>query len=276
MLDAGRHHTLQVLRSVRIGLYLGRDGEELVLLPRRDVPDDAAVGDELRVFVYTDSEDRLTATTAEPLVTVGDIAALTCVDVSPHGAFLDWGLEKDLFLPFSEMHQPVRPGDRVVVGVETGARGRVVAGARLARFLDGDPRALEVGQAVKALVFGFNPHGALVAVDGRYRGMIHDTELHEPVSVGQALDAFVKEVRPDGKVEVSLVRPGPARIDDATARILAALDEEGGTLMLHDKSPPAAIADRLGISKKAFKKAVGGLYRERRIRFVEGGITRAD
>lgn len=273
MLEAGRYHTLEVLRDVRIGLHLGRDGQELVLLPRKDVPDDASVGDTLRVFVYTDSEDRLTATTAEPFAAVGDIAVLTCVDVTPHGAFLDWGLDKDLFLPFSEMHVPVHPGDRVVVGIGQGARGRVVAGARLARFLSDDLRDLQVGQPVKALVFGFNEHGALVAVDRRWHGMIHDTELHARVHVGDEIDGFVKELRRDRKVEVSLVRPGPARIDDATARILDALQEDGGTLMLHDKSPPEAISRRLGISKKAFKKAVGGLYRQRRIRFVDGGIA---
>jgi len=277
MLDPGRHHDLEVLRDVRIGLYLGRDGEELVLLPRRHVPDDAKVGDTLRVFLYTDSDDRLTATTQQPLATLGDLAVLTCVDVTPHGAFLDWGLDKDLFLPFGEMHDPVQRGDRVVVGLSLGARGRVVAGARVARFLSDDLRGLQVGQQVKALVFGFNEHGALVAVDRRWHGMIHDSELHARVRVGDELTAYVKELRRDGKVEVSLVRPGPvARIDDATQRVLDALQQDGGTLMLHDKSPPREISRRLGISKKAFKKAVGGLYRQRRIHFVDGGIQQVD
>ena len=273
MLDAGRTYTLEVLRDVRIGLHLGLDGEELVLLPRRLAPDDVSVGDTVSVFVYTDSEDRLTAPPEVPLAQLGELACLDVVDVTPHGAFLHWGLDKDLFLPFSEMHDPVRVGDRVVVYLSHGARGRVIANARLARHLSDDLRDLEVGQPVKALVFGFNDHGALVVVDERWQGMIHDSELHSVVYIGDQLDGFVKELRRDRKVEVSLVRPGLARIDDATQRILDALTEEGGTLQLHDKSPPAAISARLGISKKAFKNAVGGLYRQRRIRFVPGGIA---
>lgn len=274
MLEAGRTYTLSIVRDARIGLHLGRDQEELVLLPRRHAPEDYAVGDSIEVFVYTDSEDRLSATTERPKAQLGELACLEVVAVTPHGAFLDWGLDKDLFLPFSEMHHPAREGDRVIVKLTHGARGRVIANARLARHLSDELAGLEIGQAVKAWVFGFNDHGALVVVDRRWQGMIHDSELHAPVQIGTELDAFVKELRRDRKVEVSLVRPGVARIDDATQRVLTALSEEGGTLLLHDKSPPQAISRRLGISKKAFKKAIGGLYRARKIRFVPGGIER--
>lgn len=272
-LETGRTYTLDVVSERRIGLDLGRDGEALVLLPRREVPDELAVGDTVQAFIYTDSEDRLTATLKTPLVQLGDFACLEVVEVTRHGAFLDWGLDKDLFLPYSEMFEPVHEGDRVVVALDHGARGRVVAHARLARYLSDDLHNLRVGQQVTALVFGFNEHGALIVVDDEWQGMIHDSELHRRVRVGDRLTGFVKELRRDRKVEVSLVRPGAvARIDDATGRILAALDEDGGRLMLHDKSPPAAISRRLGISKKAFKKAVGGLLKEGRIRFVDGGI----
>lgn len=272
-LETGRTLTLDVISERRIGLDLGRDGEALVLLPRREVPDDLAVGDSVEVFIYTDSEDRLTATLKTPLVRLGEFACLEVVEVTRHGAFLDWGLEKDLFLPYSEMFEPVHEGDRVVVTVDHGARGRVVAHARLARYLSDDLHNLRVGQEVSALVFGFNEHGALVVIDEEWQGMIHDSELHRRVRVGDRLVGYIKELRRDRKVEVSLMRPGAvARIDDATSRVLEALRADGGRLMLHDKSPPEAIGRRLGISKKAFKKAVGGLLKEGRIRFVEGGI----
>ena len=278
-LALGRTQTLTVLRSTRTGHWLGRDGEELALLPHRlAAPDDEELpdlseGDDLEVFVYLDAEGRPTATRQQPAMERGELACLTVVDVTEHGAFLDWGLDKDLFLPFGEMHDPVRPGDRVVVGLDLGARGRLVASARMNRVLEGDPRELQVGQPVKALVYGWNDHGALVAVQRRHVGMIHDSELHRRVRIGDEVSGYVKEIRRDRKVEMSLLPPGGReRVDAATQKILDALAEEGGRLMLHDKSPPDAIAARLRMSKKAFKKAVGGLYRQRRIRFIEGGI----
>ena len=272
MLEPGRTYVLEVREDRRIGLVLGR-GDDTVLLPRREVPDDVAVGQKVHAFLYVDSEDRLSATLARPRGEVGEFAALRVVDVSEVGAFLDWGVPKDLFLPFAEMFSPVRRGDDVVVHIGHCARGRPVATARLARHFDRDTRDVEVGQPVELIVYGHNEHGALVVVDRRWSGMIHRDELHRRAPVGLHLRGFVKDVRPDGRLEVRLRPLGREGAVAAEEVLLDALRRAGGTLDLSDASPPEVIRARLQLSKKAFKQAVGGLYRKGLIRLVDGGIV---
>ena len=271
MFTAGQTLTLPVTQDLRVGLVLAR-GESEVLLPRREVPDHVSVGDELTVFLYTDTEDRLSATLQRPLVEVGQFACLQVVDVTPHGAFLDWGLDKDLFLPFGEMFAPVHPGQRVVVHAGLGARGRVVASSKLNRHLDRGIDHLKVNDEVALMVYGFNDFGALVLVDKRYGGLLHDSEIHRRLSIGDELKGWVKELRPDGRIEVRTRPLGLDGVRSAQATILEALQDAGGHLPLHDKSKPAEIERALRMSKKAFKRAVGGLYREGRLRLVDGGI----
>lgn len=273
MLLAGKSYTLSVLEDLRVGLVLGVGGFE-VLLPRREVPDDAKIGDKLDVFLFTDTEDRLSATLQQPKARLGEFACLRVVDVTEHGAFLDWGLDKDLFLPFGEMFTPVHLGQDVVVHLGLGARGRVVATSKLARHLDRDVRDVEVGQPVDLLVYSFTDHGVLVLVDKRWAGMIHSSEIHQRLSMGVNLRGWIKEVRPDGRLEVRLQPPGIAGVEASQQAVLRALDEEGGRLGLHDKSAPADIERRLRMSKKAFKRAVGSLYKAGQIRLVDCGIER--
>lgn len=275
MLEPARSYTMKVKQDIRVGLVLGL-GDDEVLLPRREVPEGALVGDELHVFLYVDGEDRLSATLARPRAELGDFAALQVADVTDHGVFLDWGIDKDLFLPFSELVEPLHPGNRVVVRVGLCARGRPVATARLGRHFERDLRSLSVGDEVDLLVLRFIEHGALVLVEGRFEGMIHRDEQHRRLAPGTALRGYIKDLRPDGRVEVRLRPIGRDGAAAAEQAVLEALEHGGGHLDLHDKSPPELIQQRLRLSKKAFKQAVGALYRQGQIRLVQGGIERVD
>ncbi|MFT7518671.1 MAG: putative RNA-binding protein (virulence factor B family) [Kiritimatiellia bacterium] len=272
MIRIGQYNELTVARTVRIGLYL-TDGQDDVLLPMSKVPDGVNDGDTLRVFVYTDSDDRIVATTDDPMATVGEIAALQVVDIAEHGAFLDWGLEKDLFVPWREMHVELQRGDHVVVGLRLCEHTqRVLASSRIGRLLDYDIEYMQVEQEVELLVYGFNAIGALVLVDGRHAGLLYRNETWREVRIGQRMTGYVKAVRDDNKLDVSLQKAGPAGIDQAQARVLSELESRGGYLPLHDKSSPEAIRSTLQMSKKSFKRAIGGLYKNGRITFEDGGI----
>ncbi|MDH5492579.1 MAG: S1-like domain-containing RNA-binding protein [Myxococcales bacterium] len=271
-IQIGRYNTLKIMRSAPPGLYLGSE-EEQVLLPSRYVPEGAAIGEALRVFVYTDSEDRPIATTLEPAAVVGDFALLEVVDLSEHGAFLDWGLDKDLFAPFGEQHQRLRIGDRRVFAVCSDERtGRVHASSQLRTHLDYDVSGIEVGAEVSLLVYDPHELGALVVVEGKHAGLVYRTETFQPLSVGDSLKGYVKRVRDDNKLDIGLQRQGVDAIDDAQRRLLEALRASGGRLRLHDKSPPEEIRATLRLSKKAFKRALGALYKARRVRLLDDGI----
>lgn len=275
-IQIGRYNTLEVLRVAEPGLYLGAV-EEQVLLPNKYVPEGIEIGDVLRVFVYTDSEDRPVATTLEPKAVVGDFAFLEVVDLSEHGAFLDWGLEKDLFAPFNAQHREPRVGERLVFAVSLDERtGRVRASSRLRTYLDYDVSAVEAGDEVTLLVYGKNELGTLVIVDGQHPGIVYDNETFRKLSLGERLQGFVKEVREDNKLDIRLQRIGREAIGDATATLLEALRSAGGFLPLHDKSPPEAIRAKLEMSKKAFKRALGGLYKARRVELLPDGVKLLD
>lgn len=276
MIEVGLYNTLEVLRETPQGLRLGTE-EHNILLPRRQVPRGCEVGDLLEVFVYTDSSDELIATTLSPLATVGQFACLRVVDVTPHGAFLDWGLPKDLFAPFSRQHRPLRIGDRIVVGLSVhAATGRVIASSTLAGLFDDDVEHLSPGQPVQLLVYGKNELGVQVIVQGRHAGLVFHDRVFQPVRLGEALEGFIDQVREDHRLDITLQRPGREGNSDAEETILAALDAAGGRLNLHDKSPPEAIYQALGLSKKAFKRAVGSLYRAHQIELGEGCIRRIE
>lgn len=273
MITAGRHHQLRIVRLVDPGAVLAdADGVE-VLLPSRQVPDGAAEGQVLRVFVHHDSDDRLIATTDTPLAEAGQFATLTVVDVTPFGAFVDWGLDKDLLVPLGENGRDLRVGDRVVVHVTVDRHtGRVVGSARLGRFFDYHPTHLRPRQKVELRVFDVMDLGAQVVVDGKHRGLVYADEAYVPLTVGDVHDGWVTRVRDDGRVDVTVRRPGHGGTVDAADRILEALRDAGGTLPLHDRSPPEAIRDALQMSKKDFKRAVGRLYKARQVALVPGGI----
>lgn len=275
-IQIGRHNTLAVVRGAEAGVYLGTE-EEQVLLPNKYVPEGIEVGDALRVFVYTDSEDRPVATTAEPNAVIGDFAFLEVVDLSEHGAFLDWGLDKDLFAPFNEQHRRLKVGERLVFAVSLHERtGRVKASSQLRTYFDYDVQGVEAGDEVSLLVYDRNELGTLVVVDGQHTGIVYHSETFRKLAVGERLKGFVKEVREDNKLDIRLLRTGKQAIDDATRLLLEALREEGGFLPLHDKSPPGQIRTRLKMSKKAFKRALGGLYKARRVQLLPDGVKLLD
>lgn len=261
MLEIGKTNTLTVTRKTSAGFLL-TDGTDEVLLPTRLAQEGLEPEQEITVFVYTDSEDRPIATTQKPLAQVGEFACLRVVDQSPHGAFLDWGLDKDLFVPFAEQHERLVIGQKYVFAVYLDNRTlRVAAASKLGSFLEYDVSGLEVDQEVETLVYAKSDRGALVIVSDRYSGMVHTSELFSPVEIGQSLSGFIAKIRDDNKLDIRLRRVGAKGKRDASDVILTALEEGGGVLSLGDKSPPEAIISQLGISKKVFKAAIGGLYK---------------
>jgi len=273
MADLGKTNRLVILRESDHGFYLdgGRLGE--ILLPRREIPPEVEQGDEVEVFVSRDSEDRLVATTRKPVCEAGDFAVLEVVSVHPDiGAFLDWGLEKELLLPFREQPYRVRPGQRVLVRVVVDERsGRLAATARTRRHLDSVPPRYLPGDEVDLLVMEEAPEGYYAIVEQRCRGLIPRQRVRRRLQVGERLVGYIAEMKEDGKIDLSLEPVGFSRITDLSDRILETLRESGGRLGLDDKSPPEEIARVFGASKKAYKQALGTLYRKKRIRFLDGG-----
>jgi predicted RNA-binding protein (virulence factor B family) len=270
----GRINTLAVVRDTPQGLYL--DGEALgeVLLPGRLVPRGLRVGGQIEVFLHRDSEDRLVATTERPKACVGEFACMRVKDLHERaGAFLDWGLAKDLLLPYREQRPKVRLGDDVVVAVILDPdTDRIIATTYLSRHLSKEPARYAPGDAVDLLVCGETDLGYNAIVDGRFRGLLYHTNLAGPLRHGARTRGFVKSVREDGKIDLSLDEAGYARVHPLAERILAELERVGGRLNLDDDSDPEVIRDRFGVSKKAFKQALGSLYRARRIAFLNPGI----
>jgi len=270
----GQRNLLSIVRASQPGLYL--DGGELgeILLPGRYIPADVAPKQKLDVFVYRDSEDRLVATTEKPHAMVGEFACLKVINRHERiGAFLDWGLAKDLLLPFSEQEGPVRIGDRVVVYVALDAKSqRILATMRLNRHLNRDTPAYRDGQPVNLLVIGKSPLGYSAIVENAHRGLLYHSQLASPLVIGQKLKGFVRTVRSGGKIDLTLDAAGYQRVAPLTNKIVEALQFSGGQFEFDDDSTPDAIRQNFGVSKKAFKQALGKLYKARRIAFLKPGI----
>jgi len=260
----GRIQNLVILRESDHGYYL--DGGPLgeILLPTREVPPEVEQGDEVRVFVARDSEDRLVATTRLPLCEAGDFAGLKVVEVNPRlGAFLDWGLAKDLLLPFAEQSRPVRLGERVVVRVLVDPKSdRLIATTKLGRYLDKTAPRYQNGQPVSLMILEATPLGYRAMIERRHRGLLHASDVPRTLEPGEEFRGFVKAMKDDHKIDLSLEPPGYGRVAGLSERILEALHQNHGLLELGDESPPETIRSAFGASKKAFKQAVGRLYRE--------------
>lgn len=271
----GETNLLTILHKASPGIYL--DGEDMgqILLPNQYCTPLMVPGGVIDAFVYRDSEDRLVATTKRPLAQVGDFAALEVVSINPRmGAFLDWGLDKDLLLPNREWAGEVAVGAKVVVLVRLDERtDRVVATARIDRHLDGTEPEFASGQAVNLLVFGETPLGYKAIVDQTHTGLLYRSDLPEPLTIGDQLRGFIGRERFDGKIDLTVHEAGYQRIEPLADRIHQLLKRSAdGFLPYHDKSPPAEIQREFGVSKKAFKQAIGGLFRERKIRIEADGI----
>ena len=270
----GKRSRLSVSRETASGAYLdgGRLGE--ILLPGRYFTHDLRVREQLEVFLYRDSEDRLVATTETPFACVGEFAWLRVKQVhETMGAFLDWGLAKDLLLPFGEQASPAVVGERVIVAVCIDHESdRIMASGRLYEHLSKVAPCYAIGQAVNLLVVGESPLGYSAIVENAHLGLLYRTELASPLAIGQQLNGFVSAVRTDGKIDLKLDASGYARIAPLTDEILAELEAAGGRLNFDDDSTPDEIRQRFGVSKKAFKQALGSLFRARRISFMRPGI----
>ncbi|SMO72867.1 hypothetical protein SAMN06265379_10618 [Saccharicrinis carchari] len=274
MAEIGKYNVLKVVKDLDFGLYLD-GGEELgeILIPRRYVPVNCTVGNELEVFIYLDSEDRLIATTEMPEATVGEFAFLEAVSVSKVGAFLNWGLPKDLLVPFREQKMDIEKGKKYVVYIYLDDESRRIAGStKIEKFLDNLPPNYHVGQQVDLMVFNQSELGYKAIVNGMHTGIIYDNEVFRNLKKGEKIKGYIKKVREDDKIDLVLEKPGYGKVDGIAQALLERLKKANGFIDITDKSPADEIARRLGISKKNFKKAVGALYKQKIITIEAGGI----
>lgn len=273
MANIGERALLKVLREKPHGLFL--DGGELgeVLLPRREMPASWALGTFIDVFLYHDSEDRPVATMRDPRVMPGNFARLRCVDVTGVGAFLDWGLPKELLVPFREQKVRMVVGKNYIVHVHVDEHsGRIVASTRLTRYLDeGEPK-FKKGQEVDLIVFAKTDLGYKAIIDGTHSGLIYASDVFQELQPGETLKGFIADVRPDGKIDLTLHAAGRAKIESLESQILAELKARGGFWSLGDHSPADEINSELGISKRAFKQTTGALLKKRLITIEPKGI----
>lgn len=255
MITIGKTYKLKALKKLDFGVYL--DAEDLyeVLLPKRYVPRDLEMGDEIEVFLYLDSEDRPVATTEIPKAQLGEFAYLSVVDINNTGAFLDWGLAKDLFVPYGEQHRPMEVGRSYIVYVYLDkVKGRLTASSKIDKFLDDEkPHNFTPQQAVKLLVANSTDLGYKAIIDNSHWGVLYSNEVHQRLSFGQSIDGFIKRVRDDGKIDLSL-QGGKETRDKYEKQILDYLKQQGGFAQVHDKSDPKLISDLFGMSKKHLKK----------------------
>ena len=274
----GTRCRLMVLRLATPGVYLDGGDRGEILLPGKYVPQGTIAGEAFDVFVHRDSEDRLVATPEVPLAVVGEFAALRVVSIHPRvGAFLDWGLSKDLLLPIREQARRVRLGEVVVVFVFVDEHtDRIVATTRLNRHLDKAPPAYGERQRVSLLICGETDLGYNAIINGKHLGLLYRSELTAPLHLGQTTDGYVREVREDGKIDLSLHAAGYGRVAPLKDQILEAMVAAGGSLPFGDKSGPDEIFETFGCSKKAFKQAIGALYRDRLILMGEKQISVAE
>ena len=258
----GDYNTLRIARRSDIGLYLDGDQAGEILLPNRYVTQDMQIGDEIRVFLYLDQEERLVATTEQPLAKVGDFACLECVWVNQYGAFLDWGLMKNLFCPFREQRQRMETGRRYIVHVHIDQDSyRIMASAKVSKFLSTDHPPYQPGDEANILVWQPTDMGYKVIVDNRYYGLIFRNQVFQPIHTGDRLKAYISNVREDGKLDIALQHTGRQHTQDFAEELLAYLHDHNGICSLGDKSDADDIRDTFHVSKKPFKRAVGDLYK---------------
>lgn len=275
MFEIGKHNTLTILRDTDPGLYLGNveESDEVVLLPHKYKPESYNIGDELRVFIYLDNEERPVATTLEPFVLLNTFGYLHCSDVTKHGAFMDWGLEKQLFVSFKEQARPMKINNWYIVYLYLDEKTNRLAGSsKTNQFLQNDTLTIQRFEEVNILVTHLTEKGANVIINGVHKGLIYLEDIFEDIRTGDRIKAFVKKIRDDNKIDIVIQTPGFKSIEPNAQYILDELKATGGFLPLHDKSSPETIKENLGLSKKSFKKAIGSLYKNKQIVIKEDGI----
>lgn len=272
MLRLGERQTLKFIKKTDFGIYVGVNEEEKVLLPKKQVPENLKIGDDIDVFIYRDSSDRLIATVKQPLINLGNMAVLTVKATGKIGAFLDWGLEKDLLLPFKEQTYSVKEGESYLVALYIDKSNRLAATMKVHRYLKNAAK-YQKDDVVKGIIYEINNNiGAFVAVDNMYYGLIPKKEMHSRMTVGEEIQARVTDVREDGKLNLSLNKKAYLQIEEDSEKILSVINEYSGILPYGEKVSPDIIARDFGISKNAFKRAIGHLYKEGKIDITEKSI----
>ena len=273
MLNIGKINQLNVVKIQGADVYLDNGTSGKVLLADKKMSANCQLGDALAVFVYVDSEGHLAATTKMPLAQVDDIAWLKVVSLNYVGAFLDWGLPKDLLVPFSEQHHEMEVGKSYLVKVFLDDKNRIAATTKIDRFITDESVDFEAGQKVSLIIADKTELGVKAIVNNTHWGMLYQNELFQPVKRGQKLDGYIKQIREDHKIDLILHQPGYGKVVSLTDNILIKLKENDGVLMLSDKSPPEAIYATFGVSKKVFKQAIGALYKKKLISLDKNGIN---
>lgn len=276
MIEIGRYNILKVMRKIEIGVYLD-DGEDGILLPKRFVPPGIRVGEEIEVFLYHDSENRIIATTQQPKGIVGDIVMLECVSTTGAGAFLDWGLMKDLFVAKSQQLGLMRVGGEYLVKIYIDEQtGRVAATQKIEFQLSNDDLSVKEMDEVNLVAYRKSDIGWVMIINNRHTGVLHDSEVFRDIEPGDQLKGFIKTIRPDNKIDLVLGKAGYKKVEDESEKILRLLWENKGSLPYNDKSSPEDIYSTFGMSKKTFKMTIGLLYKQRKISIGENGITLAE
>ncbi|MDY4248916.1 S1 RNA-binding domain-containing protein [Bacteroides pyogenes] len=276
-IELGRFNELEVVKQVDFGMYLDGGEEGEILLPARYVPEGCKVGDRLNVFLYLDMDERLVATTLTPLVQVGQFAYLEVAWVNQFGAFLNWGLMKDLFVPFGEQKMKMQVGRKYMIHAHLDEESyRIVASAKVERYLSKEMPEYQSGEEVEILIWQKTDLGYKAIIEHQHSGLLYENEVFTTLEVGRKMRAFVKQVRDDGKIDLMLQKPGLGKVDDFAKTLLEHIRENGGRISLNDKSPADEIYETFGVSKKTFKKGVGDLYKKRLISLQEDGITLAE
>ena len=272
MIKTGEYNVLKVIKEKTMGVFLD-DGDAGILLPKRFVPPGTKIGDDLKVFIYHDGEDRVIATTLQPKGVLGDIVKLRVVSTTEHGAFLDWGLMKDLFVPRSKQISFMRPmGDYLVKIYLDEQTGRLAATERIDQFLSNEILTVKEKDIVDLLVYRKTDLGYLVIINNLHIGLLHSNEVYRTIDIGDSFTGFIKTILPENKIDVAAGKPGYKRVEDETEKILRLLQENDGYLPYHDKSSPEDIYSFFGMSKKTFKMTTGALYKQRKIEFTQTGI----
>lgn len=274
MLQLGVYHTLIIDRETSVGLYLrDNSGENEVLLPNKYVPETFEIGDELKVFYYLDHEERPVATTLDPLITLHQFQLLRVAEVNNYGAFLDWGLEKHLFVPFKEQARKMVEGKWYLVYLYIDEKtNRLVGSNRLSKFLSTEEPTFEKFEEVNLIVSGFSDLGVEVIINEKFIGLVYNNEIFEDVKLGERKTGVIKKIREDHKIDVSFQQIGFKNIEPTAQKILDFLSKNRGFMPLHDKSSPEDIEAILGMSKKAFKKGLGSLYKAKTVTLAENGV----
>jgi len=273
MVEVGKCNRLRVIRKTDTGVWL--DGMKLgdIFMPNGNARMDYAAGDDIDVFIFFDSEDHLLATTKKPYAMVGDFALLKVASITPVGTFLDWGLKKDLLIPFGEQKEKMEEGRSYIVYVHLDKEtGRIVASSKLNRFLNKQPADFEEGQRVELMICSQTEIGYKAIIDNSRWGILYKNEVFQPLKKGQRLPGFIKKVRDDGKIDLCLQRPGSEKIGEVSDKIIDLIKARGRFIPITDKSPAETIYSMFGVSKKTYKKAIGALYKKRLIAIEENGI----